>query len=648
MSSPAYLQLSPASQREMAEAMVTVCHRAAALLREEVESDAQAKRDVGSKPTTALAFAGAPPSRAQSAGKEFSGVAASRVAGTTQQILNAVSFPRFVTELINGVFRAMLDSSRQQMQSYVELLNNVAASTEGFADANLGPDRAREWLAERYPGSFVVEGDDNEDRWEGEPREPSDATLRLRPGGSMPSPEALRVDLGLQPDESVPTGDPERSLVPLARRILARQRQQMLATMVMLGMQRIVIESGRIHASMRFHIDTRSAAQDDRASQFDARHTSTLSGSLGFGPWGVSASMTNTIGYVSTQKTQTTEEMNTDLDLSSSVELVFKTDYLPLERMAGKAQVDRIKVNTLNPAEEAKSAAEARATREKRYAEGERGRRESIDKSITTPPAPPAAPAAGDPGSVEAAEKARKEADERKKATAGTDSSSAPSTDPGSVPGSVAAHGLSSADNADSSSRSVDSLGEHRLGKPVCSRSPDVVFIPSPERVVEEMLALAGVRKTDLVYDLGCGDGRIVVAAAKKHGCLAFGFDLDPQRVEESRRNVTRSSVGHLVRIEQRDLFTVDLSGADVVFVYLLPELNVRLIPQFERMKPGARIVSHDFDLAGIVPDRVVQVYLEQHRIYKTFYLWTTPLKRARTPVRHEWSNSRGITTSVV
>jgi len=115
------------------------------------------------------------------------------------------------------------------------------------------------------------------------------------------------------------------------------------------GLQRLVVESGRLNASMRFHIDTRSAAASDAGSRFDFSNRFEASGKFGFGPWGVEAKMTNTIGYVSTQRDQTTEEMNTDLDLNSSVELYFKTDYLPLELMAGKGQVDRIKVNTLNP-----------------------------------------------------------------------------------------------------------------------------------------------------------------------------------------------------------------------------------------------------------------------------------------------------------
>lgn len=113
--------------------------------------------------------------------------------------------------------------------------------------------------------------------------------------------------------------------------------------------------------------------------------------------------------------------------------------------------------------------------------------------------------------------------------------------------------------------------------------------------------------------------------------------------VSEARCAVQQSAVGYLVRIELRDLFTVDLAGADVVFAYLLPQLNARLIPQIAKMKPGARIVAHDFAMAGIIPDRVVQVYLNERGIYKTFYLWTTPLRKARAPVRHQWANSQGI-----
>lgn len=400
LASPAFAELDPPRRRALAQSMVQVSTIAAALIEEELKSDHSAQRTA------------TPLARAQSAGSEFSGVSATKVAGTTRAILNAVSFPRFVTELINGVFKAMLDSSLQQMQSYVELLNNVAASAEGFADTNLGDDRARAWLAERYPASFQISGDTESDE-PPDPDTPAERSLQLRPDASFPSPEALRTDLGLGPDDSIPTGDPERTLVPLARRRLAQMRQSMLATMVMLGMQRIVIESGRVQAAMRFHIDTRSAAQADQGSTFDFRNTTSGAGSFGIGAWGVSASMTNTIGYVTTQRSQSTEELNTDLELTSSVELNFKSDYLPLNRMASSSQTQRIMGNSLNP--DAEFAEARNRERERRTAQqASENQRDAATVGILKPPSI-AAPVPGSPGTVGDAERARREAAERER-----------------------------------------------------------------------------------------------------------------------------------------------------------------------------------------------------------------------------------------
>jgi precorrin-6B methylase 2 len=171
-------------------------------------------------------------------------------------------------------------------------------------------------------------------------------------------------------------------------------------------------------------------------------------------------------------------------------------------------------------------------------------------------------------------------------------------------------------------------LAEKATKKGEEKRTPDVIFVPTPQEVVEKMLELARVTKDDLLYDLGCGDGRIVVTAAKKYGCRAVGFDIDPERVKESEENVARNKLGHLVKIEEQDIFKLDLSRANVITLYLLPSLNVKLIPQLEKLKPGSRIVSHAFDMKGVRPDKVVQFKAEERdRPYK-IYLWTTPLKK--------------------
>jgi ribosomal protein L11 methylase PrmA len=144
------------------------------------------------------------------------------------------------------------------------------------------------------------------------------------------------------------------------------------------------------------------------------------------------------------------------------------------------------------------------------------------------------------------------------------------------------------------------------------------------------MLEMAGVKQTDVLYDLGCGDGRIVVAAAKKVGCQAIGFDVDPKRIQESLENVGKNKVEGLVKIEQKDIFTLDLSPASVVTLYLLPELNVKLIPQLEKLKPGSRIVSHDFRMKGVKPDKVEELTSEEDGSEHSIFLWTTPLKEQK------------------
>jgi len=164
--------------------------------------------------------------------------------------------------------------------------------------------------------------------------------------------------------------------------------------------------------------------------------------------------------------------------------------------------------------------------------------------------------------------------------------------------------------------------------KQIADPLPDAPFVPTPQDVVDKMLEVAGVTQHDVLYDLGCGDGRVVVTAAKRYGCKAYGCDIDPERVRESQTNIKRHGVGHLVRVEQKDLFTLDLSPATVVTLYLLPELNLRLLPQLEKLKPGSRLVSHQFDIEGIQPQRVVRLRSDETKLDTEIFFFRTPLLR--------------------
>jgi ubiquinone/menaquinone biosynthesis C-methylase UbiE len=152
------------------------------------------------------------------------------------------------------------------------------------------------------------------------------------------------------------------------------------------------------------------------------------------------------------------------------------------------------------------------------------------------------------------------------------------------------------------------------------AQAPDVIYVPTPYEVVDAMLALAKVKKGDVLYDLGSGDGRIPVTAAKNFGIRAVGIDVDPQRIAEANENARRNRVAGLVEFRQEDLFRADFREATVVTLYLLPDLNVKLRPRLlAELKPGTRIVSHQFDMGTWKPDRKVELR------GRTIYLWTVP-----------------------
>ena len=152
------------------------------------------------------------------------------------------------------------------------------------------------------------------------------------------------------------------------------------------------------------------------------------------------------------------------------------------------------------------------------------------------------------------------------------------------------------------------------------ARPLDVPYVPTPVPVVDAMLDLAQVGKPDIVYDLGCGDGRIVVRAATRFGCQGVGVDLNPERVKEAKANAARARVTELTRFEVGDVFEFDFSAASVVTMYLLPSVNLKLRPRLlKELKPGTRLVSHDFHMGDWAPQTTREV--GRSRIY----LWTIP-----------------------
>jgi SAM-dependent methyltransferase len=152
---------------------------------------------------------------------------------------------------------------------------------------------------------------------------------------------------------------------------------------------------------------------------------------------------------------------------------------------------------------------------------------------------------------------------------------------------------------------------------------PDVPYVPTENDVVRAMLQLAGVNSSDIVYDLGCGDGRIVVMAARDYKAHGVGIDINPQRIQEANENAKRNRVENLVRFEENDLFEADIHNATVITLYLLPDVNLRLRPKLLRdLRPGTRIVSHSFDMGDWKPEKQEQVDGQW------IYLWTVPERK--------------------
>lgn len=155
------------------------------------------------------------------------------------------------------------------------------------------------------------------------------------------------------------------------------------------------------------------------------------------------------------------------------------------------------------------------------------------------------------------------------------------------------------------------------------SRRPDIGFIPTPSAVINVIIDLAHLSSEDVVYDLGCGDGRILITAAQRYGVRGVGIDIDRDRIQEATQQAELAGVSHLLHFRQQDLYKTDFRDATVVILYLLPHLNLKLRPTLlTQLQSGDRVLSHDFDMGDWPPDTQVKIPIEADEI-ATVYRWT-------------------------
>jgi hypothetical protein len=325
--SPAFLQLGEAAQRELRDHLVHVASYAAELSRDEFYQALA----IGQRPVLRVRQHAPRPRPSLARGQEeLQTSAADRIGRVTRDTLQAISFPTFVADLVRGTFNAVINASIQQMEAYQQLLANVAKTVDEFMADNISDAQARDWLAQRYPEHITI-------RREGQ------TAVAVPRETDRPAPSFR--DLGLTEDVSLDEDTIESTLVPAARRRLAQSRHRMLATMVLMGIQRIVVTHGRLKAEMNFHIDTSDQLAEQHATDFDLRVAA--SGSFGFGPW--SASLSTSVAYVTSNRSQQQHEMNVAADLKSEVELQFKSDYFPLERFVNRGGIQQIQGATAVP-----------------------------------------------------------------------------------------------------------------------------------------------------------------------------------------------------------------------------------------------------------------------------------------------------------
>jgi hypothetical protein len=304
-----------------------------------------------------------------------------RVGDVTKATLNAIDFPSFVSSLIQGTFQAIVDASIQQMEAYAELLKNAALTVDQFMKDNVTDGTARDYLADRFGGVFERDTTSNEPR------------LKVKSGaggtdGELPS---FFQGIGLPSPDSLDDDTVEDKVVPATRRMLAEQRQQTLATMVLMGINRIVVSDGEISAKLQFHVDATESTQ----MRFDQQKSSgmNLSGTAGRNPFSAQGIMVNTASM------NAQSALNVRADLVGNVVVRFRSETFPLERFADSAAIQLINTRAKVPAPAAQpgAAAPGAAAPAAPAAPGVAGNGAGARPAPSPPPPPPApapAPAA--------------------------------------------------------------------------------------------------------------------------------------------------------------------------------------------------------------------------------------------------------------
>lgn len=249
----------------------------------------------------------------------------------------AIDFPNYVASLINGVFQAITGSTLHQLERYADLLDNVSASAESFTSSNVSDADVARWAAGKFP--FLS-------------RDP-DGLLAVREGEDLGQKRAVLKDALEATDAEVGTvdeGDLEGTLLPLCRRKMGRDRQAILGTMVQLGLQRVVVDEGRLHASMDMRVDARSIAEQASQDRTEVGVSTDVSANVGVGVWGASARVSANFSKVHAEQEAKKEDIAIRAGLRSSVDLAFRTEQIPLDRMASAKQRVKIDANARVPA----------------------------------------------------------------------------------------------------------------------------------------------------------------------------------------------------------------------------------------------------------------------------------------------------------